>query len=126
MNGKHLRAGLLGIVIAMITSVSASAAPGPDLQTTKTCTLGANQSVTCTIIIKNIGNVPSVAPLHVTDTVNPVAPGTIYVGAGGSLPFSCGPAGLYTSVGPVQCSANTSLPSAWRTITIGCRPMVSA
>jgi hypothetical protein len=117
MDSKSFLRYALPIIFGLFVSAPAFAAPGPDLSATKSCTLGANQTVTCTITIHNGGNVPSAAPLHVTDTVSTPPAGTLYTGAGGSLPFGCSAAGPYTT--PVQCNANTSLaPGATGTLLV--------
>ncbi|MDO8379349.1 MAG: hypothetical protein Q7T09_10175 [Phenylobacterium sp.] len=72
----------------------------PDLSVVKTCTKGANSSVTCKITIKNNGASAS-GPLSLIDTLSPVLSGTTYTGASGNV--SCGGAGPYTA--PVSCTA---------------------
>ena len=91
-----------------LTPLTVQALTGPDLMVTKTCAVNGPQSVLCTVTVKNIGQVPSVAPLTFTDT--PTAPaGSTYTGAGSNsgLPISCslgaGP------VLPIPCTANKSL-----------------
>lgn len=80
----------------------------PDLSVTKTCAVNGPQSVLCTVTIKNIGQVPSAAPLSLTDT--PTAPaGSTYAGVSSStgLPIVCTP--LSGPVVPIACTANKSL-----------------
>ena len=98
---------LIGAAFFLIP-LNAQALTGPDLMVTKTCAVNGPQSVLCTVTIKNIGQVPSVAPLTITDT--PTAPtGSTYTGPGSNtgLPLSCslgaGP------VLPIPCTANKSL-----------------
>ncbi len=110
----------LPALLAICAPTASLAQPGPDLTASKSCTVGANQSVTCTITIHNIGNVPSVAPMTVVDTVNAPPPGTQLTGAGGTLPVSCPGAGPYA--GPIPCQANTSLaPGQFGTVIIAFR-----
>lgn len=89
-------------------TVIAQAPTGPDLKVTKTCAVNGPQSVLCTVTIKNIGQVPSVAPLSLTDL--PTAPaGSTYTGAGSNtgLAISCSPGA--GPVIPISCNANKSL-----------------
>lgn len=107
---SYLMGRLLSLIGAAIFLIPLTAqAVGPDLSVTKTCTINGPQSVLCTITVANIGTVPSVAPLSLTDTVTVVPPGTLYTGAGGNLPIGCSAAGPVTSA-PITCiAANTSL-----------------
>ena len=102
---SYLMKRLLPLIGAAIFLIPLTAqAVGPDLSVTKTCTVNGPQSVLCTIIVKNIGTVPSVAPLGLTDTVTVLPPGTLYTGAGGNLPVGCSAAGPVTNV-PITCTA---------------------
>ena len=73
----------------------------PDLSLTKSCTKGANSSLTCTITVKNNGAIPTVAPLTIVDTISPVLQVTTLTGASGNV--SCPGAGPVTQ--PITCSA---------------------
>lgn len=101
------RLALLGAAM-FLTQSGAQNLGRPDLSVTKVCVVNAPQSVLCTVTIKNIGQVPSVSPLTLTDT--PTAPaGSTYTGAGSNtgLPVSCslgaGP------VLPIPCTASKSM-----------------
>ncbi len=103
---------LLSIIGAalFLTPLSADAQQltGPDLNVTKTCAVNGPQSVLCTVTVKNIGQVPSVAPLTFTDA--PTAPaGSTYTGAGSNtgLLIGCSPGA--GPVIPIACTANKSL-----------------
>ena len=89
--------------------------PAPDLGVIKTCVAQANQSVLCTVQIRNNSNTTaSLAPLTIADLPQG-PPGTTYTGAGGSLPVSCTPgAGPLL---PINCTANASIaPGATQTV----------
>lgn len=74
----------------------------PDLSVGKTCTKGANRSLTCTITIRNNGSTIS-GPITVTDTLMGPLPGTSYTGAGGSNGVTCGAAqNPYAT--PISCT----------------------
>lgn len=104
------RMALLMAAALLLVPVTAQAAP--DLSVVKTCVTGSAQSVLCTVTITNIGDVPSVSPISLTDTVTGST--TVnYTGAGGSLPASCTPGAQVINNVPISCPAiNTSLAPA--------------
>lgn len=98
----------IAATIAILSPLSALALPGPDLKMQKTCHLDppkGPQAVYCVLDVTNIGTVPSVSPITITD--NPVGPpGTTFTSSNGS--FAC-----TTPVGPlppvISCGAPYSL-----------------
>jgi len=105
----NLTARLWSLVGAALFLVPLAAqAAGPDLSVTKTCAVNGPQSVLCTVTIKNIGNIASVAPLTLADT--PTAPpGSTYTGAGSNLGLLIGCSLGAGPVLPIPCNANKSL-----------------
>ena len=100
---------LLGALMVLTASPgTAQAQTGPDLKVTKVCVNGPMQSVLCTVTVTNLGTVPSVSPLSLTDVVTGAPADALFTGAGGTLPISCSPGA--GPVSPIACSANTSLP----------------
>ena len=99
---------LLGALILLIASpVTAQAQPVPDLSVTKVCVNGPLQSVLCTVTVTNIGTVPFVSPLKLTDVVTGAPANALFTGGGGTLPISCTPGA--GPVLPIACSANIAL-----------------
>lgn len=99
---------LIGAVIFLGTlPVTALAQIGPDLKVTKVCANGPLQSVLCTVTVTNIGSVPSVSPLSLTDVVTGAPANALFTGGGGTLPISCTPGA--GPVLPIACSANIAL-----------------
>lgn len=103
---------LLVGMAALLMSPWARAVHGPDLTVLKSCVVyPAQYSVTCTITVTNIGDVPSVAPIGLTDSLTNSANGlppaaTTLTGAGGGY-LAC-PGGAVN--GPFNCTVpNTSL-----------------
>lgn len=102
---------LLSLISAAVflTPLTAQALTGPDLSVTKTCAVNGPQSVLCTITITNIGTVPSVSPISLTDMITGSAPVNL-TGGGGSLPASCSPGAQLINNVPITCpTINTSL-----------------
>ena len=106
---KNLTRGLWSVFFAALwwTCMPAYAA-GPDLRAVKVCTVNGAQSVLCTVTITNIGSVPSVAPMSLTDLVTGSASINL-TGAGGTLPVSCTPGAQLINNVPINCGINTSL-----------------
>lgn len=99
---------LIGAVIFLIAlPVTAQAQPVPDLSVTKVCANGPLQSVLCTVTVTNLGTVPSVSPLKLTDLVTGAPTDALFTGGGGTLPISCSPGA--GPVLPIACSANIAL-----------------
>lgn len=99
---------LIGAAIFLVSlPVTAQAQIGPDLKVTKVCANGPLQSVLCTVTVTNIGSVPSVSPLSLTDVVTGAPANALFTGGGGTLPISCSPGA--GPVLPIACSANISM-----------------
>lgn len=77
------------------------------MKVTKVCANGPLQSVLCTVTVTNIGTVPSVSPLSLTDVITGAPANALFTGGGGTLPISCSPGA--GPVLPIACSANISL-----------------
>lgn len=90
----------------LLIPLTVQAQAGPDLSVTKTCAVNGPQSVLCTVTVKNISNIASVAPLSLSD-IPTAPPGSTFTGGGGSLPISCTPGA--GAVLPISCTANKSL-----------------
>ena len=99
---------LIGAAIFLVSlPVTAQVQPVPDLSVTKVCVNQPLQSVLCTVIVTNLGTVPSVSPLKLTDVVSGAPANALFNGAGGTLPISCSPGA--GPVLPIACSANIAL-----------------
>lgn len=99
---------LIGAAIFLVSlPVTAQAQPVPDLSVTKVCFNQPLQSVLCTVTVTNLGAVPSVSPLKLTDVVSGAPANALFTGAGGTLPISCSPGA--GPVLPIACSANIAL-----------------
>lgn len=81
---------------------------GPDLKVDNVCAINGPQSVLCTVTVKNIGGMASLAPMTIVDTSTVVAPTSLMAGHGGSLIPTCSP-GPGGSIQPKTCTANVSL-----------------
>ena len=99
-------------------SVPITIAPtsAPDLQVTKTASLGANGGITYTLTITNVGGAVAPAPIIVYDTLVTKPAGTHFTGAGGTGGFSCPGAG---NAAPWTCTSNSPIgPGASVTLLI--------
>lgn len=105
---------LATLCLGMLTSLTAGTAfAAADLSVSKSCASNGAQSVLCTVIVTNIGNVNSLAPLSISDVITGTANANL-TGAGGTLPASCTPGAQLINNIAVTCpNVNTSLaPSA--------------
>ncbi len=89
------------------TTISVASPLHPDLSVTKTCAVTAPQYVHCTITVTNVGNAPSVLPMHLSDNVTSAPSNGQFVGGGGTLPISCTPGA--GPILPIYCNASASL-----------------
>ncbi len=101
-----LKVLLLAMPVALWGTEALAAA---DLSVTNACASSGGQSFLCTVTVTNIGDVASVAPLSITDTLSGSGNATL-LGAGGTLPASCSPGAQVINDIPVSCpKVNVSL-----------------
>jgi len=94
-------------ITCTFTNKKVPSTPVADLSVTKTCAVNGPQSVLCTVTVTNLGPLPSVSPISISDIVTGAPSNGIYTGAGGTLPISCSPGA--GPILPIACTANTSL-----------------